>query len=230
MDTILRADNVRKNYFNKKALNGISLNVESGKIVGLLGPNGSGKTTFIKIIAGLIKPSSGEILVDNNKVGKKTKEEVAYLPDVNYLYRWMKIRDAVDFFEDFYKNFDRERCNELLKFMELEEDLKVTSLSKGMMEKLNLALIFARKAKLYILDEPLGGIDIKSREKIIDTIINSYSENSSILISTHLVADIERMFDEVVFISSGEIILSGNAEELRLERKKSIEDIYKEVF
>lgn len=230
METILKIEDLTKSYFRKRALNSINLELKKGKILGLLGPNGSGKTTLMKIATGIIKPTSGSILIDGKEIGKDTKAIVSYLPDVNYLYKWMSIKDAVDFFNDFYNDFDKEKVNKLLEFMELKQDLKVKELSKGMAEKLSLALVFARNAKLYILDEPLGGIDIKAREKIIDTILQSYSQESSIIISTHLVSDVERMFDEVAFIKDGEILLYENAEELRAEKGKSIEQIYREVF
>ena len=230
MESIIKTSNLSKSYGSKKALDNINLSLEKGKILGLLGPNGSGKTTFMKIAAGLVKPTSGEIIIDNHEIGIYTKSIVSYLPDVNILYKWMKIKDSIKFFEDFYNDFDTERCKKILDFMELDKELKVTSLSKGMVEKLHLSLVLARRAKLYIFDEPLGGIDVIARDKIIDAIISNYNEDSSIIISTHLVRDIERMFDDVAFISEGKIILEGNAEDLRQEKEKSIEGIYREVF
>lgn len=230
MDNILESKNLSKSYFTKKALNNVNLEIQKGKVVGLLGPNGSGKTTFIKIAAGILRKSSGEILIDGKKPGVETKAVVSYLPDRNYLYKWMKIRDAVELFRDFYDDFDDKKCEELLKFMKLEEESKVTSLSKGMMEKLNLTLVLSRKAKLYILDEPLAGVDPVAREQILDAIINNYSEDCSMIITTHLVKDIERVFDDVAFIKEGEIVLSGNAEDLRCEKGKSIDELFREVF
>lgn len=230
MDLILKATNLTKNYHSKKALKGINLELEKGKILGLLGPNGSGKTTFMKIAAGILRPTSGEILIDGQKPGIYTKSIVSYLPDVNYLYKWMRIRDAINFFKDFYVDFDLEKSKRLLDFMKLDENDKVTSLSKGMKEKLHLALVLSRNAKLYVFDEPLGGIDPNAREKIIDAIIDNIREDCSMIISTHLVRDIERLFDDVAFISDGEIILNGNAEELRTERNKSIDEIFREVY
>ena len=230
MENIIKTSNLTKNYNGKKALDNVSLTVEKGKILGLLGPNGSGKTTFMKIAAGLVKPTSGDITIDNQPVGPYTKSIVSYLPDVNILYKWMKIKDAVEFYKSFFKDFDMERCKRNLEFMELDKELKVTALSKGMAEKLHLSLALSRRAKLYILDEPLGGIDIIARDKIIDTIIANYDQESSMIISTHLVRDIERMFDEVAFISEGKIILEGDAEELRQQKEKSIEGIYREVY
>lgn len=230
MEEILKTINLDKNYFRKQALNNVNLEIEKGKIVGLLGPNGSGKTTFMKLIAGLLKPTAGEILIDGHEVGVYTKSIVSYLPDVNALYKWMKIKEALEYYKDFFDDFDTVKAKELLKFMKLNEEDKVKSLSKGMLEKLNLTLALGRNAKLYIFDEPLGGIDPLARETTIDAIINSYSENSSIIISTHLVKDVERLFDEVVFINQGEIILKGNSEELREQRQLSIDGIYREVF
>lgn len=230
MNQLLKARDLTKNYLTKRALKGVDLEIEKGRIVGLLGPNGSGKTTLMKIAAGLIRPTSGEILIDGHRPGIYTKSVVSYLPDVNYLFKWMKIRDALVFFKDFYADFDMEKSKNLLEFMKLSENDKVTSLSKGMSEKLNLTLALSRKAKLYIFDEPLGGIDPVSREKIIDAILNNYSEESSTIVSTHLVRDIERLFDQVLFVSQGEIILKGNAEELRSEKGKSIDELYREVF
>lgn len=230
MDTVLKASNLEKGYFNKKALAGLDLEVKKGRIVGLLGPNGSGKTTFLKIAAGLLTQSNGEMLIDGHKPGVYTKSIVSYLPDKDYLYRWMKIKDAIEFFKDFYRDFDENKTKELLDFMNLDINSKVNALSKGMAEKLYLTLVLSRKAKLYILDEPLGGVDPTTREKILDAILKNYSEDSSMIITTHLVADVERLFDDVAFISQGKIVLSGNAEELRNERGMSIDGIYREVF
>ncbi|GAA0721342.1 ABC transporter ATP-binding protein [Clostridium malenominatum] len=230
MNTILKTDNLGKSYSSKKALNGINIGIPKGKIIGLLGPNGSGKTTFLKIAAGLLKSSEGEIIIDNNKPGVYTKSIVSYLPDKDYLYKWMKIKDAIEFYKDFYEDFQLDKCKELLKFMNLDEDMKVSTLSKGMSEKLYLTLTLSRKAKLYVLDEPLGGVDPTTREKILDAILNNYSEESSMIITTHLVNDIERLFDYVYFISDGSIVLSGDAEELRIKENKSIDEIYRGVF
>ena len=230
MDTILKAENLRKSYFNKKALQGVNLTIGEGKIVGLLGPNGSGKTTFLKIAAGILHPSAGQILIDGQKPGVYTKSIVSYLPDTEYFFKWMKIKDAVQYFKDFYADFDEQKASELLKFMKLDVNSSIKSLSKGMKEKLKLSLVLSRKAKLYILDEPLGGVDPTAREKILDAIINNFSENSSMIITTHLVNDIERIFDDVAFINDGEIVLQGNAEELRMSKNKSIDELYREVF
>jgi ABC-2 type transport system ATP-binding protein len=230
MENILKATNLEKSYFNKKALSGLDLEVKKGRIVGILGPNGSGKTTFLKIAAGILTKTSGEIEIDGHKPGVHTKAIVSYLPDKEFLFKWMKIKDAIDFFKDFYKDFDCDKALKMLEFMNLDIDSKVKTLSKGMTEKLYLTLALSRKAKLYILDEPLGGVDPTTREKILDAILNNYSEDSSIIITTHLVNDIERLFDDVVFVSEGKVVLSGNAEELRNEKGMSIDQLYREVF
>jgi len=230
MDNILISQKICKSYLNKKALRGIDLEIETGKIVGLLGPNGSGKTTFLKIAAGILHPSKGEILIDGQKPGVYTKAIVSYLPDNEYLLKWMKVKDAVSYFKDFYIDFDEKKAKELLVFMNLDENSDVKSLSKGMKEKLKLTLVLSRNAKLYILDEPLGGVDPTAREKILNAIVSNFSANSSMIITTHLVNDIERIFDDVAFISDGEIVLKGNAEELRMDRKMSIDELYREVF
>ncbi|WP_055668621.1 ABC transporter ATP-binding protein [Desnuesiella massiliensis] len=230
MDSILKTSNLTKTYFTKTALKNASIQIEKGKILGLLGPNGSGKTTLIKIAAGILRQSSGEILIDGHEPGVSTKAIVSYLPDKEYIPKWMKIRDAINYFEDFYKDFQRDKAMELLDFMKLDEMSKVTSLSKGMLEKLYLTLTLSRKAKLYILDEPLAGVDPTAREKILDAIINNFNEDSAMLITTHLVNDIERIFDDVAFISNGEVVLQGNAEELRAQRGKSIDELFREVF
>ena len=230
MNNILKSDGLCKSYLNKKALRGVDLDIMPGKIVGLLGPNGSGKTTFLKIAAGILHASKGEILIDGQKPGVYTKSIVSYLPDNEYLLNWMKVKDAVKYFKDFYPDFDEKKAKDLLIFMNLDEKSPVKSLSKGMKEKLKLTLVLSRKAKLYILDEPLGGVDPTAREKILNAIVNNFSENSSMIITTHLVNDIERIFDDVAFISDGVIVLQGNAEELRMSKNKSIDELYREVF
>lgn len=230
MDNILKSDGLCKSYLNKKALRGVDLEIVPGRIVGLLGPNGSGKTTFLKIAAGILHASSGKVLIDGQEPGVYTKSIVSYLPDNEYLLNWMKVKDAVNYFKDFYSDFDEKKAEELLVFMDLDKNSTVKSLSKGMKEKLKLTLVLSRNAKLYILDEPLGGVDPTAREKILTAIVNNFSENSSMIITTHLVNDIERIFDDVAFISAGEIVLQGNAEELRMEREKSIDELYREVF
>ena len=230
MEQILKTSQLSKYFYQKKALDKIDLTIEMGRIYGMLGPNGGGKSTFLKIAAGLLKPSQGEIIIDNKKPGVYTKSIVSYLPETNHLYKWMKVKDALNFFKDLYADFNIERAKESLKFMELEEEEKITSLSKGMMGRLKLTLILSRKAKLYLLDEPLNGIDPISREKIITSILDSYNEKSTMLICSHLIYYIEKLLDYVFFLSEGRIILAGDAEELRNKRGMSIDKLFQEVF
>ncbi len=230
MKNIVEIKNLTKKYSNKKALDNINLNIEEGKVVGILGPNGSGKTTLIKILVGLLRQTSGEVLIDGQRIGVYTKGVVSYLPDRNFLYKWMRIEDAMNLYKDFYSDFAEEKFNDILAFMNLDKSMKIDSLSKGMHEKLNLSLVLSRNAKLYILDEPIAGVDPVAREQILDAIINNYNDKSSMIITTHLVRDMESILDEVVFLKEGKIVLQGNAEELREEKGKQIDDIYKEVF
>lgn len=230
MTNIIEIKDLTKNYYNKKALNNLNLNIESGKVVGILGPNGSGKTTLIKILAGLLRQTKGEVLIDGHNPGVYTKSIVSYLPDRNFLYDWMNINDAMVFYKDFYADFDENKANELLNFMKLERNMKINSLSKGMKEKLNLTLVLARKAKVYILDEPIAGVDPVARDQILNAIINNYEKDSSMIITTHLVRDMENIFDDVVYLSEGDIVLQGNAESLREEKQMSIDELYKEIF
>ncbi|MBU5256255.1 ABC transporter ATP-binding protein [Tissierella praeacuta] len=230
MENIVEIKGLTKSYFNKKALNNIYLEIEKGKVVGILGPNGSGKTTMIKIITGILRESNGEVLIDGKKPGVITKSIVSYLPDRNFLYNWMNIQEAVNFYKDFYEDFDENKAYDLLKFMKLDRNMKINSLSKGMLEKLNLTLVLSRNAKLYVLDEPIAGVDPVARDQILDAIIKNYNENSTMLITTHLVRDMENIFDDVVFLREGEVYLTGNAEALREEKGMQIDDIYKEIF
>ncbi|NLJ97976.1 MAG: ABC transporter ATP-binding protein [Tissierellia bacterium] len=230
MNNIIEIKNLTKNYFNKRALDNLNLDIESGKVVGILGPNGSGKTTLIKILTGLLRQTKGEITVDGHEVGIYTKSIVSYLPDRNFLYNWMKIEDAFQLYKDFYADFDEKKFEALLDFMKLDKSMKIESLSKGMHEKLNLSLVLSRNAKLYVLDEPIAGVDPVARDQILDAIINNYNENSSMIITTHLVRDMENLFDDVIFLKDGEVVLQGSAEALREEKGKQIDDIYKEIF
>lgn len=230
MTNIIEIKGLTKSYLNKKALNNVSLNIEKGKVVGILGPNGSGKTTIIKIITGILRESKGEVLIDGKKPGVYTKSIVSYLPDRNFLYNWMDVQEAINFYKDFYKDFDENKAYELLKFMKLDRNMKINSLSKGMTEKLNLTLVLSRNAKVYVLDEPIAGVDPVARDQILNAIIDNYNEDSTMLITTHLVRDMENIFDDVVFLREGEIYLTGNAESLREEKGMQIDDLYKEIF
>lgn len=230
VDQLLKFEGVSKSYFSKSALNNVSFEVGSGKIIGLLGTNGSGKSTLMKIAAGLIPASAGSVSVLGEPVGLTTKSAVSFMPDRPLTESWMKVRDAVGFYRDFYADFDEEKAKKMLDFMNLKDSDRVSSLSKGMNERLQLTLALSRQAKLYLLDEPIGGVDPVARAKILDAIVEFYSEDSSLLISTHLVRDIERIFDEVIFIRNGEIVLQEEVEDIRLKHGKSVDDMFKEVF
>ncbi|WP_129597425.1 ABC transporter ATP-binding protein [Anaerophilus nitritogenes] len=227
---IIRAENVTKKYITKKALNELNMTLEEGKIYGLLGPNGSGKTTFMKMIVGLIQPTSGEISINEKRIGVETKKIMAFMPTHNHLPKWMKIRNCVEYFNDFFEDFNMEKAQELLKFMELEEKQKVGSLSTGMLQRLKLSLILARDAKVYVLDEPFNGIDPISREKIMEAVLRVCDENKTMIISSHLVKELESILDEVIFIGEGKVVLKGSAEEFRMEKNMSIDELYREVY
>ncbi len=227
---ILECKNLIKNYGTKKVLKGINLSFSKGKIIGLLGPNGSGKTTFIKLAAGLLKQTDGEITIDNKKIGVETKSIVSYLPERTYLEDSMKVIDTIDFFKSFYSDFDEVRALDMLQKLNINISEKLKTLSKGTKEKVQLILVMSRKAKIYFLDEPIAGVDPAARDYIINTIINNYDSNSTVVISTHLISDIENILDEVIFIKEGEIILNKNVDEIRDENKKSIDSLFREVF
>lgn len=230
MMNIIQINDITKSYRNKKALDNLSLNIKKGGVTGILGPNGSGKTTLIKILTGLLRTTKGEVLIDGEVPGPYTKSIVSYLPDRSFLYDWMDIADAIGFYKDFYNDFDENKANDLISFMDLTPDMKVKELSKGMHEKLNLSLVLARRAKVYIIDEPIAGVDPVARDQILDAIIKNYDEESTMIITTHLVRDMERLFDEVVFLREGKVELTGNAESLREEKSMQIDDLYKEIF
>lgn len=230
MANIIEMKNLSKTYFKKKALKDINLNIEEGKVVGILGPNGSGKTTMLKILAGILRQSKGQVTIEGKVPGVESKSIVSYLPDRNFLYDWMKVSDAINMYKDFFQDFDGNRADELLQFMNLERSMKIKDLSKGMQEKLNLTLVLSRRAKVYVLDEPIAGVDPVARDQILDAIINNYSKESSMVITTHLVRDMENLFDDVVFLREGEIALQGNADELREEYSMKIDSLFKEIF
>lgn len=230
MTALVQFNHVTKQYGDKKALDDISFTLEPGKIYGLLGPNGSGKSTAIKIINDLLKPTSGTVQINGLAPGVESKKIISYLPDRSYLNDWMKVEDAFKLFEDFYEDFNRNLAEEMLKSLNIASDARLKTLSKGTLEKVQLILIMARRAKLYILDEPIAGVDPAARDYILQTILSNYGEESSILISTHLITDIEKVLDEVLFLQNGRIVLSGAVDDIRAEHGKSIDGLFREVF
>ncbi|MBR2322127.1 MAG: ABC transporter ATP-binding protein [Clostridia bacterium] len=224
---LLEIKNARKSFDGKKIIDGVSLTVTRGKIVGLLGKNGSGKSTLIKLINDLLTLDDGEILVNGEKIGVNSKAVISYLPERSYLDVSKKVSEIFDYFEDFYKDFDRDKAESLVKELELSLDMKISKMSKGMREKISLALVMSRRAELYILDEPLGGVDPVTRDRILKTILSNFGENSSLIITTHLISDVEKILDEVIFIDKGKIVLQGDADKLREEENASINDIFR---
>lgn len=227
---ILQINNLTKNYKNKKALDNVSFNVEAGKVVGLLGPNGSGKTTLMNIIANLNMRYSGEVKILGESPSSLTKAMVSYLPDRSFLQPTMKVGDAFKIFSDFYSDFNIDKANLLKEKLNLHDEERVGQLSKGMVERLTLSLILSRDAKLFILDEPIAGVDQLTRKLILDTLIDMIDPNCTMLVTTHLVRDLERIFDEVIFLNEGRIILSGRTEDLIAEKKMSIESLYENIY
>lgn len=230
MSEILRLENLQKNYGSLQALKGVNLSLESGKIVGLLGPNGSGKTTMIKLICGLLTASGGTISVCGHAPGVQSKADVAYLPDNIYLSQWMTVRQIIAYFKDFYADFREERALEMLSRLGISPDKKLKILSKGNKEKVCLILVMSRNAKLYVLDEPIAGVDPAARDYVISTIIQNYNPEATVLISTHLISDIEQVLDEVIFIREGNVVLHKSLDEIREEHGKSVDELFREVF
>lgn len=230
MSQIVCCNGLSKHYGNIKALDNINLTLESGKIVGLLGPNGSGKTTLIKLLNGLLTPTKGQILVDGQQIGVETKKLVAYLPDNSYLNSWMTVKQIVDYFTDFYADFRPEVAYEMLERLDISPKRKLKTLSKGNKEKVCLILVMSRNAKLYVLDEPIAGVDPAARDYVISTILNNYNPDATVLISTHLIADIEQVLDEVIFLKNGSVVLQKTVDEIRTEHGKSVDELFREVF
>lgn len=230
MKAILECRELTKQYQQVKALDHLNLALEPGRIVGLLGPNGSGKTTLLKTIGGILTPTSGEIQVDGTPVGLETKKLVSYLPDWNYLSDWMRVRDVIGLFKDFYADFDDRKALEMLSRLEINSKDRLKSMSKGTKEKVQLVLVMSRRARLYLLDEPIGGVDPAARDYILTTIIGNYSENATIMISTHLIADVEQVLDEVIFLQNGRILLQSAVDDIRENQGKSIDALFREVF
>lgn len=227
---LLECKNLSKSFDNKKILKDINLIIPRGKIIGLLGKNGQGKTTLIKLINDLLTPTSGEILINGKHPGVESKKIISYLPERTYLDKEMKVIDTVNYFNEFYDNFNIEKAKKLIKDLDLDINAKLSKMSKGMQEKLQLILVMSREADLYILDEPLGGVDPATRDYILDTILSNFKDGSSVIISTHLISDIERILDEVIFIDKGKIILTGSADSLRKKESASIDEIFRRMF
>jgi len=227
---IIECKELSKRFGKTQALESINLAIEPGHVVGLLGPNGSGKTTLIKLANGLLTPTEGELLIGGEAPGKTTKALVSYLPDKEYLPEWMNVRQLMDFFADFYADFDRERAKAMLTRLGLDETQKVKHMSKGTREKVQLILVMSRQARLYLLDEPIGGVDPATRDYILDTILRNYNPEAAVVISTHLIADVEPVLDEVVFIQNGRVLLHSSVDAIREEHGMSVDQYFREVF
>lgn len=226
----MQFNGVTKKYGQKTALQDVKFTLEKGKIVGLLGPNGSGKTTIMKLINGLIQPTAGEVLIEGAKPGVASKKLISYLPDRTYLSDWMRVKDTLDMFSDFYTDFDRVKAMEMLKSLKIDEKNHMKTLSKGTREKVQLVLVMARKAQLYLLDEPIAGVDPAARDYILHTILSNYGEESTIMLSTHLITDVEKIFEQVIFVKEGKIDLQGNVDDIRGEYSNSIDGIFREIY
>lgn len=227
---VLEIKNVHKKYLSHSVLEGVGFSIPRGKIVGLLGPNGCGKTTILKLISGLLQLDEGEIRINGICPGLQTKSMISYLPERSYLNDWMKISDILNLFSDFYADFDRERAEQMLTDLKISKEEKLKTMSKGTKEKVQLILVMSRRASLYLLDEPIGGVDPATREYILHTILKNFDENSSILITTHLIQDVETIFDQVLFLNQGKIVIDGEVDEIREKYGKSIDGLFREVF
>lgn len=227
---LLECININKSFGNKNILKDVNLVIPRGKIIGLLGKNGTGKSTLIKLINDLLTPTSGKVLVNGKEVGVDSKKIISYLPERTYLDKSMTVDKVIEYFEDFYDNFDSLKARKLLKDLDLDTTLKLSKMSKGMQEKVQLVLVMSRKSELYILDEPLGGVDPATRDYILDTILTNFNEGASVIISTHLISDVERILDEVIFIDKGKIILQSDSDELRTKENGSIDEIFRRMF
>lgn len=227
---ILECKDLVKGYGKVPALDHLNISIEPGHIVGLLGPNGSGKTTLIKLANGLLTPTSGEVLVDGKKPGKETHAVVSYLPERTCVPLWMSTRKLLDFYQDFYADFRRNRAEEMLQHLNIRMDQTIKQMSKGTREKVQLIMVMSRAAKLYLLDEPIGGVDPATRDYILNTIINNYDPDAAVIISTHLIADVEKVLDEIIFINQGQIILQSSVDQIREEKGMSVDALFREVF
>ena len=230
MSDIVQISGLNKSYGYKQIIKDMNLNLEGGNIIGLLGPNGSGKSTLIKILGGVLKPDSGNVTIDGKQIGIDTKRIVSYLPERTYLSPSMKVREAISMFADFYEDFRTERAEEMLNRLNINLNDTIKSLSKGTREKVQLVLVMSRDALVYLLDEPMGGVDPAAREYILKTILSNYNENACVIISTHLISDVEKVLDQVLFIQNGNVILNSTVDEIRDEKKESVDALFREVF
>ncbi len=230
MNAILECNNLTKAFGKKSALSGINLRIERGKIIGLLGPNGSGKSTLIKLANDLLTPTKGDILIDGKKPGIETKKIVSYLPEKTYLNDWMRVHQIISLFSDFYDNFSSEKAYDMLKKLKINPDDRLRTMSKGTKEKVQLILVMSREADLYLLDEPIGGVDPAARDYILDTIISNYSEKATVIISTHLISDIEKILDHVIFLKDGQVAMTSSVDDIRDQNGKSVDTLFREVF
>lgn len=230
MDSIVECRNLTKVFPGCLALNSINLALPKGQIIGLLGPNGSGKSTLIKLMNGLLTPTSGEILINGMHPGSETKKIVSYLPERTYLNDWMSVQNIIDFFGDFYTDFNKAKAYDMLQRLHINPNNRLKTMSKGTKEKVQLILVMSREAELYILDEPIGGVDPAARDYILDTIISNYSEDATLLISTHLITDVEKILDGVIFINMGNIVMTATVDDIREKEGKSIDELFREVF
>lgn len=230
MSVMMKCEGLTKRYGGLLALDHVDLTLESGRIVGLLGPNGSGKTTMIKLANGLLVPTEGQILLEGNEPGVESKKIVSYLPDASYLPDWMNVGGLLEMFQDFYEDFDIAKAKEMVEQLNLSMYSRLKSLSKGNKEKVQLILAMSRQAKIYFLDEPIGGVDPAARDFILNTIIKNYSENATVILSTHLISDIERVLDEVVFLNRGRVVFHRSVDEIRETEGKSVDQLFREVF
>lgn len=230
MESVLECKNLTKSYRKKPALDGINLEIPKGSIVGLLGPNGSGKTTLLKLAAGLLTPTNGEIIIEGLKPGVETKEIVAYQPDKVYLNDWMNAEDLIKMMADFYANFSKDKAFDMIGHLNIDVKQKLKSMSKGTKEKVQLILTMSREVPLYMLDEPIGGVDPAARDYILNTIINNYREDATVLISTHLISDIENVLNHIVFLKNGKIVRTGDVDDVREETGMSIDQLFREEF
>ena len=230
METCLECRELGKRFGTTQALDGVNLTVMPGRVVGLLGPNGSGKTTLIKLINGLLTPTAGEVRICGLQPGKESKAIVSYLPDRPCLPEWMNVRQLLEYYADFFADFDRARAADMMARLSVHEELRISQMSKGTKEKVQLILVMSRRARLYLLDEPIGGVDPATRDYILDTIIRNYDENASVVISTHLISDVENVLDDVIFLREGKVSLQASVDDLREQYGKSVDALFREVF